>query len=539
MKYNLVSELRYGASTVAEALPMLVNPVDGRSEKKGGYSAFFENARDDRKLEKLVNRSIHAYVVDGIVRQSVDKMAESYIDIRLIGGTAQMNYLRSRLDIMGLAAGEDWKTTFSRALHDLWKAGNGHLIKIRGNVKGAVRPLYETSPRAIVGLFLVSPNRLEPKLVDGYTVWKLKDKAKTEPIKLMIPGSTDLPRSKAKLEGTMVDTKEGEMLAGRDIVHLAYKKPSDGFWGIGFTFSALEDVVQLRSLEQNVAIMAKKNGSPLYHHIINRAMSPGKTITAEIQGAAMLHRTSAPEGVIVTGPGHEIKVIGAESHALRFGEYLKYYSNRCFAGLGVTPFLMGFETGTLGAAEAAKELIVTKIRFGLAEAARTLETFILWEMLWEGGWDPYAKESDRVYLEFVDIDETRRHKKENQAADLYTKSLIDLQEARVYAGWRTMPQPSLMYLNQVEIPKAKAGVKAQAPAKKTSSSNSKLEPEELEQVFEYLPTDRQAIPQFGAWLRIRFDETIVPVNFEEQAAALFDDPEALKEYLIQEFLSNG
>lgn len=539
MNYNLVSELRYRASTVAEALPMLVDPVDGRSEKRSGWSAFFENSKEDSKIEKMVGRSLKAYAVDGIVRQSVDKMAESYIDINIIGGAKQVNHVRARLDVMGLASGEDWKTLFSRFIHDFWKTGNAFMCKLRGTVKGTVRPLYDSSPSAIAGLFLVSPNRLEPKLVNGQAVWKLTDKSKKEDIKLKMPNAQELPKAKAKLEGTAVDAGEGEMLAGRDIVHLAYKKPSDSFWGIGFTYAALEDVVQLRSLEQSVAIMTKKNGSPLYHHIINRAASPGKTITAEIQAAAILHRQSAPEGVIVTGPGHEIKVIGAESQALRVGEYLKYYSNRCFAGLGVTPFLMGFETGTLGAAEAAKELIVTKIRFGLSEASRVLETFILWEMLWEAGFDPYTKESDRVFLEFVDIDETRQHKRENQAADLYTKSLIDLKEARERAKIRTMPQPSLMYLQQVEMPKIKAGVKAQPPAKKSSSSNSKLEPEDLEQVVEFLPTDRDSIPQYAAWLRLRFDEALVPVNFEEQAEALFDDPEALREYLIQEFLSNG
>lgn len=536
MKFNLVSDLRYGASTVAEALPMLVDPVDGRAEKKGGWSAFFENSKEDSKLEKTVARSIRAYAVDGIIRQSVDKMAESYIDIRLIGGTRQVNFLRTRLDLMGLQSGEDWKTLFSRYIHDFWKTGNSFMCKLRGTVGRTVRPLYRSKPQAIAGLFLVSPNRLEPRLVSGQAVWKLTDKNKNEGIQLTMPNAVDLPRGRSKLQDPTVDTKEGEMLAGRDIVHLAYKKPSDSFWGIGFTFAALEDVMQLRSLEQSVAIMTKKNGSPLYHHIINRAMSPGKTITTEIQAAAMLHRVSAPEGVIVTGPGHEIKVIGAESHALRVSDYLRYYSNRCFAGLSVTPFLMGFETGTLGAAEAAKELIVTKIRFGLSEAARVIENFILWEMLWEGGFDPYSKEEDRVFLEFVDIDETRQHKRMTLAADLHTKSYMDLKEAREFSGIRSMPQPSLMYLNQVEIPKAKAGVKAQAPAKKTSSSNEKLGQEDFEEVLEYLPKDKESIPQFGSWLRIRHGEDLVPLNFEEQAEALFDDPEALKEYLIQEFL---
>jgi hypothetical protein len=451
--------LNRGDSSIG-AITRTQNPHDSGSRSL----AFGPTERNDQRLAELVKKSVIAYTVDGLVRQSVDKYTELFAGFRLDGAPEVVAYLTKRLSEISLSTGETWQGLFSRAIHEYFKTGNAFLLKVRGGSKlSSMRPLYDNRPYSLSGLFVVSAARLSPhrdKSTGRFVGWKF-DRA-TAPVNLVSPRALKLDPSHALI--SMEDPEdEGVFCVGPDIVHIAYKRGADSLWGVGLAAPALEDVSLLRTIEQSVAVLIKKYSNPIIHHRVLRPANPLMGIQNEINMALQLHQRMGPEGVIVTGGQHEIKAVGSESQALRLEGYLKHFSNRVFSGLGVSPYIMGFEGATLGTAEAANELLMTRTRYCQREIARELEMFVINEILWEGGFDPFNNPNHRVKLEFEDLDQNRIIKMQNHYADLYAKDVLGLQEARVLSGFKPRIDEKDTYLNRVTIPTIKAKGEASQP----------------------------------------------------------------------------
>ena len=448
----------------SEGLLGLVNQRPNPLETVGRHYVFNYTDRTEAKLCDLVKKSAIAYTVDGIVRQAVDKYTEIFVDFRLDGEEKVVEYLRGRLEEMSLTTGEHWKTLLTRVVHEYFKTGNSFLLKTRGGGrKAARRPLYKNRPYTLSGLFLVPAQKLVPFRDGGgrFLGWKL-ERPTTEKVNLVSQKGLRLDPEKALIEFEEVEDDDNVFYSGADIVHVAYKRPAEAAWGVGLTFPALEDVSLLRTIEQSVAVLIKKYSNPIIHHRVLRPANPQMGIQAEINLAMQLHQKMSPEGVIVTGGQHEIKAIGSESQALRLEGYLKYFSSRAFSGMGLSPYIMGFEAATLGTAEASKELMMTKIRYCQSEIAREIETFVFNELLWEGGYDPFMNDEHRVRLIFEDADELKEIKLQNHYADMYSKNFLGLSEARYKAGITEAPKMSDFFMNKVDIPLIKAKAKAQS-----------------------------------------------------------------------------
>lgn len=372
-------------------------------------------------LRSLIQRSRDAYVTDGIFKQGVDKYFEYFRDIELQGGTKQVDYLKNRLTSMSLSAGIHWKVMLQSSILDLLKVGTTMIIKYRGNNKEK-RVLYKNRTSAISQLFPADILAFEPEIKgDSFVGWKYVDTSKK--VTLSKSGS---------LKGGFITATSAENILGApsDVIVLTYRKGPDNPYGIGMGFAALEDINMLRSIEQVIAVMIKKFATPKLHHQVERPPGFIGSLQQEINNAAQVWSQSGPDEVIITPSNHKVTVIGAESQAMRAEGYIKQITARACASMGLNPYALGFESGTIGADAATRQMMQNRVKSIQVELANTLEMFLINELLWEGGFDPYQNEEDKVSLSFAETDVDEIIKKQNHAADLFQKDSMSHPELR-------------------------------------------------------------------------------------------------------------
>lgn len=436
-------------------------------------SQIFWGDNKEARIRAQIERAQRAYIVDGLLRQGVDKHAELCRGVTFSGGDLQVKYVNKRLDAMSLATGQHWRLTFSTCFLEYWKTGNPMFVKMRGGT--AKRHLYKEAPYPIAGFYPLGIERLETvhDKDNRFIGWSNKEgKANPSRKSLRIRGAIPLDNGQPLVSISTRGVADEVLIPGMDIVHIPYRKAPDSNYGLGLTIPALEDVALLRAIEQITATVIKKNSHPVYHHGISGPSSPLSSIQSEIDYAGALWRKAGPDGVLITGPNHDIKAIGAESQALRLEGYLIHFTKRALASLGVNPYLMGFESATIGTAEGIMDLLIDRVRAAHEEIAWTLQMFLIWEILYEGGFDPWSKEEDRVYVQFAEIDAHLRIKEESHAADLYTKNVIDVDETRARIRLAKGYTPSRLYLHQVQIPLARVAADAQVQSAKISASKT-------------------------------------------------------------------
>jgi len=503
------------------------NPLESETDYARVFDSF---SKKDGQLKRAIGMAINAYMVDGFIRNAVDRHAELFKDFELQGEPEVVRYVQKRLSVMSLRSGEHWKTTFSRYINEYFKHGNPFILKVRDSEQnlGSI-PMFADRPFPISAMFVISPEKLEP-VIKGqrFLGWSVQGREKEG---LNITKGKPLTNTSKSLVIMNTDKDlPGVLYPGMDILHTAYKKPSDAHYGVGLTFAALEDVALLRNVEHTIAVMIKKNSMPILWHKITRPGYPGN-IQSDINQAVRLHETMSPDGVIVTPSTHELKFLGSESLAMRNEGYLKYFAYRSFASMGVSPFLMGFEAASMGAVDAAMEILMQRIRFCQEELSRDIEMFLLNELLWEGGFDPFNNEKHVVKFVVKDIDEARRIKLQNHFSDLYNKNILTFEESRSNSGFFGEVSDEDLYLNRVTLPIEREKAKAKAEANPLSGSSTTKKPKlSKEFLAEISPLTETDLVDFVDLCFTKFGLDLTPYYLEMKN--LLHDEIALVEYIF-------
>ena len=493
--------------------------------------------RHDRTVRNQIHMAYEAYSMEGIIKQVIDKFSEQFRDFDLEGGPKQVKYLKSRLHIMGIQSGEDWKTLISRGINEYIKTGNLFFLKYRGwGPETAQRPLYKNRPYTLSSWQIFSAARLnthynEDNIFDG---WVISDLFSHEKMNLVAPGATKLDESKALVNVQPVASEPYVYVDNADLAHITYKRGANTRWGQGMILAGLEDWSLLRGLELNVAVMLKKFSMPLLHHKIKRILTPLAGVNNEIREANQLYQRRSPDGVIITTDNHEITPVGSESQAIRSEGYLEYFMTRAIASIGSSPYLVGTESGGDGAIGAAKEDMLTRVRWMQTDLARQLKFHLFDEILWEGGFDPFRNEKDEVHLTFGDVDADATIKKEAHAADMFTKNAIDHDQLQSRIKNKKPVNESKLYSNMIAKPEAehsaKVGADAQVKVEKSKPKPAKAR----EQIVNLLPTCIEELDDFILLMSNKFgydkDEFY---HMYDSMTELIDDPDAFMELLVQ------
>jgi hypothetical protein len=408
-----------------------------------------------------------AYDVDSYVSQGIDKYVELiskhgwYLEC---ASAEPVDYLIQRFQYMSIMTGKPFSILVDELVRDVLLYGNAFWVKKRQKAPDGVAglPSAGAAPSAlpVLGYFRVDPKRLRPQYdADGKQLLSW----------LVLPdfgyGSygTGTGSYAASFAAT---TSPGSVLTFRrgDVLHFPMNPPAGRLWGRSPLITVLDDIRGYRQCEEYVIKLLYKHLNPLFHHMVPDVMGNGQGRQEDVDDAAATHPVVAPDGFIVTPPGHKIEVIGAESHALRGEGYMQLLRERIYAGLGVNPMVMGeADASSAGSADAMTVTMHNRAKFYQRQIGAMLTEHILYELLIEGGFDP-TKPSDQVRWSWRDIEVEAQIARENHAAQLYLDNGISLSEFRKRLGEKPATDEELQdfYINRVQIPLVVAQGEARA-----------------------------------------------------------------------------
>lgn len=248
-----------------------------------------------------------------------------------------------------------------------------------------------------------------------------------------------------------------------NIVHFHFNRRA------GFTFAcpgiwpAIEDIRLLRQLEEYLELLVEKQLFPLLILTIGNDNWPASGPETYLNGQSeidiwteKINTMDISDGIAVS---HRQSFSLLETkNVLPIEEYLKYFKQRAFSGLGVSPIEMGETNSTnKSTADRVSDQLVNDIKNYQQSFKWQFEFEILNELLLEK-YD-YSVLSPNNIVEFVfnEIDYDSLLKLQNHYALMYTMGQITEDEMRENIGMRALSEESRkgLYLWKYEIPKAK------------------------------------------------------------------------------------
>lgn len=366
----------------------------------------------DFDLEDIQN----GYNTDSYIRQGVDK----YVDQIFKEGysfygtdTNAVEYLKLRLSYIAEASNTPTNQLLMDIAEDIVKYGNCMVVKARSNDPNAlpqgttVTGLYGKDP--VVGYFCANPVTMKCKRDEFGTIteWQQDNDGGTQ------------------------------TFAPEDVVHFYYKREKGNAYGTSFLIPVLDDVRALRQAEENVLKMMYRNIYPFYHVAVGTEEQTGTTREVEelksaIDGMDVEGGLVTTERVKIT-PIASDKVIDAEP-------YLKYMESRVFSGMGIPEIMFGRgNTANRSTGDNMTSEMADRIRAMCRVIEMFFNSFIIKELLMEGGYDPVLNPDQAVEFRFNDNDVDVMIKKQVHAIYKYEHNAITEDEMRDELGMDPIP----------------------------------------------------------------------------------------------------
>lgn len=344
-----------------------------------------------------------------------------------------LDYINRRLREIGLASNNPFSLLIMETAHDLFRYNNCMWAKTRET---------KIAPGArgkINGYFTQPFESLQFKTNKHGVIQKIRQ---------------ELPSG---------ETKEW---LGRDVIHFYTNKKPGFLVGTPELFPAIDDVVILRRIEENVLDLIETHLFPIYHYQIGTDNMPeryGPDGRKETDIVKQKVEYMTPGSVYISDHRHKIDSIGAESKALRIEAYLEYFKKRLFSTLGVSAVDMGEGTGaTQSTANTLSKNLIMDIEAVQAVLKEFIDFFVINELLEEGGFN-ILDPANKVEIKFGVVDKEARMAAENQVVQLWLNNLLTHAEARIKIGEQPFTDEQLKDLYQKKMAEPLALSKAMAP----------------------------------------------------------------------------
>lgn len=358
----------------------------------------------------------NGYNTDSYIRQGVDK----YVDQIFKEGynffgtdTNAVEYLKLRLAYIAEASNTPTSQLLMDIAEDVVKYGNCMVVKARNSDPNAlpqgttVTGLYGKDP--VVGYFCANPVTMKCKRDEYGTIteWQQDNDG----------GTTTFPPE--------------------DVVHFYYKREKGNAYGTSFLIPVLDDVRALRQAEENVLKMMYRNIYPFYHIAVGTEEQTGTSkevdqLKEALDGMDVEGGLVTTERVKIT-PIASDKVIDAEP-------YLKYMEARVFSGMGIPEIMFGRgNTANRSTGDNMTSEMADRIRAISRVIEMFFNSFIIKELLMEGGYDPVLNPDQAVEFKFNDNDVDVMIKKEVHAIYKYEHNAITEDEMREELGRDPIP----------------------------------------------------------------------------------------------------
>lgn len=354
-----------------------------------------------------------AYETDGYVRQALDKYVylmfkEGY---QITGKNKNaIDYIKARLKLMSLSTGQTPKELFMTISSTLVKHANVFVIKARQDIKVPISGLKiqgVSGQKPIAGYFVQNTGTVQIKRNTNGDVLSYK----------------------------IVANNEEKTIKVTDMIHVYYDKEPGRAFAVPFVWEVLDDVKLLRQLEDTCANMVHKEVYPLRTCQVGDNTDGKQASDDEIEKAKNMIETMNEDGWAIFGEQYKLGILGSEGEALDAVQYLRYYEQRVFSGLGVSEVMMGRGEGaSRSTADNQVDQMYDRVEGLQSVVEDYISEMMFLELLLEGGFDPISNPDDMVYFDFNPVDQNRKIAKELHEMLKYQGNMQSLYESRENCG---------------------------------------------------------------------------------------------------------
>ena len=367
-----------------------------------------------------------AYNTEAYIRRAVDKvsglMFKSGWELTS-KNSAALEYVETRLKLIEESTDKSFEELLRETGANYVLYSNAPIIKTRGseNLAGLnATGYYGGEP--ISGLFPAPPTlfEIQQDAVGNIEAYKVASSS----------GGDDLE------------------LKPEDVSHLSYHKPTGRPFGIPYIQNVLDDVLILRQIEENVARLVYKNLFPLQTYTVGTTKDGYESTDAEIDEVSNEIEGMSLDGMIVLPERHKIETVSSNNSMLDANDYLKYFRQRVFTGLGMSESTMGIgDTANRSTSDNQSSDLNDLVKDFQQSYSEAIQRGIINEILFEGGFDPTLNRDDEVDFKFIEIETSEKIKRDNHTIQLWLNNLITFEEARKDLGKDPTADTSTLYSN--------------------------------------------------------------------------------------------
>lgn len=361
-----------------------------------GYQTFSDRVSNNGTFEAPpfdFDRIIQAIDTDSYARQAFNKYKELFWKEgwEIVSENPEARaYLMQRIDFMEVAMKRSFQDFLVEIADQLVRLANVFIVKSRGDLTpffpGKLYPPEGKNP--IVGYYTIPTERTELlRTKNNKVVWY---------------------RQQTDATGFGGDNQTMPRWRADDVIHLAIDKKPGRAFGTPFVASALDDIIALRQIEEDIQNLVHRELFPLYKFKVGTDEFPATD--EELEKAASEIEGLRTEGALILSHRHDVEVIGAGGNTLDAGAYLNHFKERVAIGLGVYPHHLGMgSNASQGVTDRLDAALYDKVKEYQRRFEDYMRLFIFNDLLVEGGFDPYTNPesgqgTDRCYFKFNEID---------------------------------------------------------------------------------------------------------------------------------------
>lgn len=450
--------------TVQDPTALAINPAKVFKVKVLGldFNGLFTSSfvsRDRTNFEEApyeFDRIIEAIDTDSYVKQAFFKYKELFWkegwDI-ISENPDAVEYLYQRIDFLEEAMGRPFSSLLEEIVDNVVKFSNAFVVEARGNIQ----PYFPGK---------LKPSKGKSLPISGYYL------IPTETVRIYRNQYNTPIAYRQQMDNYefSYDKKDPPTWDANEVLHFYLDKKTGRPFGTPFIIGALDDVVSLRQIEEDVLNLIHKDLFPLMKYTVGTEDKP--STPEEIDDAAAELANVRTEGGIIIPERHSVEIIGGEGSALEVSEYLKQFKERVAVGLGLAPHHLGMLSsgGNRSVTDRLDIALYDKIKLMQAYFEETIRLYIFNPLLREGGFNPIttpkaAGDSDRCFIRFREIDIDTQIKKQNHEMQKYANNIIELDEIRISLGLDPDVDPSqLLMTMQAQVATAQQAHLAQVNA---------------------------------------------------------------------------
>jgi len=231
-----------------------------------------------------------------------------------------------------------------------------------------------------------------------------------------------------------------------EVLHLYINKKPDLNIGTPPLEAVKDDILSLRQIEENLERLIYKLSVPLIHAKVGSERFPAGidqiTGRSEIDVVNDQILSMDDAGGITTTDRVDIKMLGAESQALRLSSYIDHFKNRVLVGLTISDVDLGTGTTTTGgAASIVSEALRQNVEMYQTTVEEFITDYIITPLLLERSKNSskqYLEDEDKVLFKFNKSNLDSKIKLESHYINETNAKLITVDEYRVLTGRRAL-----------------------------------------------------------------------------------------------------